>query len=76
MSEPSRLSSERHAINPTRARVLPAGAAILEAVMERYGLERLHVSEAGIREGTAFVTAHVGGAWRDRLAELAHGWAR
>lgn len=76
MSEPSHLASGRHAINPIRARVLPAGAAILEAVMERYRLDRLHVSEAGIREGTAYITAHAGGAWRDRLRELAHGWAR
>jgi exopolyphosphatase/guanosine-5'-triphosphate,3'-diphosphate pyrophosphatase len=76
MAEPSQEASERHAINPVRARVLPAGAAILEAIMGRYGLDRLHVSEASIREGTAYVTAHAGACWRDRLGSLAHGWDR
>ena len=74
MTEPSSLASERHAINPIRARVLPAGAAILEAIMDRYGLDRLHVSDAGVREGTAYVTAHAGVGWRDRLEVLALGW--
>lgn len=76
MAEPSHEASERHAVNPIRARVLPAGAAILEAVMKRYGLDRLHVSEAGIREGTAHITAYAGACWRDRLRSLAHGWDR
>ncbi len=76
MAEPSAEASERHAIHAVRARVLPAGAAILEAILDRYGLDRLHVSEAGIREGTAFVTAHAGRTWRDRLEDLAHGWDR
>jgi exopolyphosphatase/guanosine-5'-triphosphate,3'-diphosphate pyrophosphatase len=76
MTEPSRLASERHAIHQVRARILPAGAAILEAILDRYGLDRLRVSEEGIREGTAFVTTQARGAWRDRLKTLAHGWDR
>jgi exopolyphosphatase/guanosine-5'-triphosphate,3'-diphosphate pyrophosphatase len=74
MTETSALAAERHAVNPVRARILPAGAAIMEAILARYGLERLHVSEAGVREGTCLVTAHAGPAWRDRLEALAHGW--
>jgi exopolyphosphatase/guanosine-5'-triphosphate,3'-diphosphate pyrophosphatase len=74
MSEPSAVAAERHAVNVVRARILPAGAAILEAILDRYGLDRLHVSEAGVREGTAYVTAYAGLGWRDRLETLAHGW--
>ena len=76
MTEPAALASERHAINPIRARILPAGAAILEAILARYHLDRLSVSEAGIREGTVLVTAHAGIGWRDQLEALAHGWVR
>ncbi len=76
MTEPAALASERHAVNPIRARILPAGAAILEAILGHYRLERLSVSEAGIREGTVLVTAQAGIAWRDRLEHLARGWLR
>lgn len=65
---------ERHLIKPARARILPAGAAIMDALLTRYGIARIRVSEAGIREGAILVVDHVGLAWRDRLAELAHGW--
>ena len=73
-TEPAALASERHLVNPIRARILPAGAAILDAVLARYGIDRIGVSEAGIREGTILVVDHAGIAWRDRLATLAHGW--
>jgi len=75
-SEPFEEAAARHAVNLTRARTLPAGAAILEAVLERYELDRLHVSEEGIREGTILAVARGGVAWRDRLPELALGWGR
>jgi len=75
-SEPFAHAAARHSINLTRARILPAGAAILEAVLERYGLDRLRVSEDGIREGAILAVARGDVAWRDRLAELALGWGR
>lgn len=65
---------ERHLVKPIRARLLPAGAAIMDALLTRYGVTRIRVSDAGIREGAILVVDHVGGAWRDRLPELAHGW--
>jgi exopolyphosphatase/guanosine-5'-triphosphate,3'-diphosphate pyrophosphatase len=73
-TEPSAQASQRHAVNPTRARILPAGAVIVDALLEHYGLEQLRVSEDGIREGAILVAAHAGRAWRDRLPELALGW--
>jgi exopolyphosphatase/guanosine-5'-triphosphate,3'-diphosphate pyrophosphatase len=73
-TEPAAVASERHLINPIRARILPAGAAIMDAILDRYGVDRIRVSEAGIREGTILAVDHGGPAWRDRLAVLAHGW--
>lgn len=73
-SEPSVQAAERYAINPKRARLLPAGAVILEAILAHFGLDELTVSEAGVREGIVLSLAHAGIAWRDQLALLARGW--
>ena len=73
---PAADTSERFALNPTRARLLPAGAVIVRALMRRYGVDRVRVSEAGMREGAILAAHHAGRAWRDRLPELAHGWRR
>jgi exopolyphosphatase / guanosine-5'-triphosphate,3'-diphosphate pyrophosphatase len=73
-SMPVAVATERFAINPIRARILPAGAAILSAILDRYEVAQVRVSEAGIREGAVLAVAHAGPAWRDRLVGLAHGW--
>lgn len=64
----------RFGITPTRARLLPAGAAILGALMERYGMVRATAVEEGLREGVVLALARAGRDWRDRLDALAHGW--
>lgn len=69
-------TSARFGVNPTRARLLPAGAAIVDALMRRYDVDTVRVSEEGMREGAILVARHAGRAWRDHLAELAHGWRR
>jgi exopolyphosphatase/pppGpp-phosphohydrolase len=74
LTEPAALAAERHAVNPTRARLLPAGAAIMAAILEHFRIDRLRVSEAGIREGTVLATHHDPIGWRDRLPILARGW--
>jgi len=73
-AQPADLAAERYQIRPTRARILPAGAVILDAVLERYAVSALRVSETGIREGTILAVNHAGPGWRDRLATLAQGW--
>jgi exopolyphosphatase / guanosine-5'-triphosphate,3'-diphosphate pyrophosphatase len=73
-AEPAEYAARRHAIKPERARILPAGAVIVDAILRRYGVDSLRVSEAGIREGAILAETHAGPAWRDRLAELALGW--
>jgi len=74
MEVPSAEASVRHRVNLMRARILPAGAVIVDALLEHYGLDQLRVSEDGIREGAIHAAAHAGRAWRDRLPELALGW--
>jgi exopolyphosphatase / guanosine-5'-triphosphate,3'-diphosphate pyrophosphatase len=39
------------AINPDRADIIVAGAAIIEAEMEQFGLEEIHVSHRELRDG-------------------------
>jgi exopolyphosphatase/pppGpp-phosphohydrolase len=73
-SEPAAVAAERHLINPIRARILPAGAAIVDALLEHYGADELRVSEAGVREGAILAVDHAGPTWRDHLGDLAHGW--
>jgi exopolyphosphatase/guanosine-5'-triphosphate,3'-diphosphate pyrophosphatase len=65
---------EQFLVRPARARILGAGAAIVEAIMNRYGVDEVRVADGGVREGTVVAVAHAGGSWRDRLEELAHGW--
>ena len=73
-TEPAAQAASRHGIREPRARILPAGAVIVDAILRHYGAEALRVSEAGIREGAILAAAHAGRAWRDRLPDLAHGW--
>ncbi len=73
-ARPAADTSERFGVNPTRAGLLPAGAVIVEALMRRYGVDQVRVSEEGMREGAILAAHHAGRAWRDRLPELAHGW--
>ena len=72
--ERSAEAASRHLIRPERARILPAGALIVDALLERFAAERLYVSEEGIRSGLLLATAAAGPAWRDRLPRLAGGW--
>ncbi len=73
-AEPAAYVALHHAVNPLRARVLPAGVAILEAFLDRYGVRRIRVVDTGIREGAVLVASRVGASWRDDLDELARGW--
>lgn len=73
-AEPADVAAERHGVSPLRVRLLPAGAAILDAVLERYGHDQLEVSDLGMREGILLAAGRAGTAWRSTLAELANGW--
>jgi exopolyphosphatase/pppGpp-phosphohydrolase len=64
----------RHKLRVERTRVLPAGAAIMSAILERYRVHQVTISESGIREGLVIALAHAGSGWRDALPSLVHGW--
>ena len=63
----------KRSVNLRRARILTAGAALAEAVLIRYGLERLEVSDASLREGAILAAWMAGDAWPDRLPQLVAG---
>ena len=57
-------------IRAARSRLLPAGAVILLAVMDRWRVDAVEVSPAGLREGAVLARAGAGRCWRDRLEAL------
>ena len=58
--------ARRHGIDATRARVLPGGVVILEALRRHYGVDALHVTERGLRFGMVL-------AWRERGEDWPEG---
>lgn len=64
---PAESVAAARGLRAARVRLLPAGAAIVEALLGRFGVERARVSEAGIREGLVRVVDRDGPAWRDRV---------
>jgi len=71
---PAATLVEQDGVNPVRASLMAAGAILVEAILDRYGVDVATVSEAGLREGAILVADHAGVAWRDQLTRLAHGW--
>ncbi len=72
--DPAAGVAARFGITATRAHLLPAGAALLEALMDRYEVALVTAVEEGLREGLVLALARAGAGWRDRLDALAHGW--
>ena len=73
-SHPAEATAARFGISRLRASILPAGAAIVGAFLDRYAVPQGQVSEASIREGTILAVARAGDRWRERLPELTRGW--
>lgn len=71
---PAAELARQRAIRPERARLLPAGVAVVAALLERYGSRGARVSEGSLREGTVLALAQAGAGWRDALPALAGGW--
>jgi exopolyphosphatase/pppGpp-phosphohydrolase len=66
--------ADRHGVRLSRAKVLAAGATILIGALERYGLDRLRVTEGGLREGLILAFDRAGPGWRAELPDLVRGW--
>jgi exopolyphosphatase/guanosine-5'-triphosphate,3'-diphosphate pyrophosphatase len=74
--ETASQAATRHGLKEPRARMMAAGAALVLAVIERYGIDRIRVDDNGIREGLTLAAVHAGDDWRQHLAWMAHGWSR
>ena len=70
----SKLSSaqvvEHFGVRSQRALQLPAGAAIVDALLERLDLVDAGVAETSLRDGAIIAAARFGEAWPARVAEL------
>jgi exopolyphosphatase/guanosine-5'-triphosphate,3'-diphosphate pyrophosphatase len=73
-STPAEVLAATHGMREARIRLLAAGAAIIETVLDRVGMASGRVVDTGLREGAIIAADRAGVAWRDRLDELAHGW--
>jgi exopolyphosphatase/pppGpp-phosphohydrolase len=63
----------RYGVRPQRARQLAAAAQIVDALLERLGLDEGEVSDASLRDGAILAAARFGDAWPTRLGELLSG---
>jgi exopolyphosphatase/guanosine-5'-triphosphate,3'-diphosphate pyrophosphatase len=62
--------SSAFAISERRARLLPAGLSILEALLQQTGVTDLRIDRGGIREGVIIAEALGGSKWRGALSDL------
>ena len=62
--------SARYNVKPRRARQLAAGVAIVETLLERYGLEGADVSDASLRDGAIIAGARLGDDWTASIERL------
>jgi exopolyphosphatase/guanosine-5'-triphosphate,3'-diphosphate pyrophosphatase len=74
VATPAEMLAATYAMREARIRLLAAGAAIIETVLDRVGMTFGRVVDTGIREGAIIAADRAGDGWRDRLEELAHGW--
>jgi exopolyphosphatase/guanosine-5'-triphosphate,3'-diphosphate pyrophosphatase len=59
--------TEHFGVRPRRARQLAAGAAIVEVLLDHFGLAEALVSNASLRDGAIIAAARFGGEWPERL---------
>jgi exopolyphosphatase/pppGpp-phosphohydrolase len=72
-AEPAVVLAAASGVNLRRLRQLAAGAAIVEAFLERFALDGADVSTVSPREGAILAAAAAGDAWPDALPALARG---
>ncbi|HYX50229.1 MAG TPA: CHAD domain-containing protein, partial [Ktedonobacteraceae bacterium] len=71
---PSKEIAKRYEQRIERARVLPAGGLIIQAVMQYLQLKEIHVSSHGVREGALLAYARYGQAWLEEVNSIASKW--
>ena len=60
----------QYAISQRRARLLPAGIAIIEALLQQTAVREEHIDDGGIREGAINAIALRGARWKSSLPDL------
>ena len=74
-AEPAAVLSASSGVNLRRVRQLAAGGAIVEAFLDRFGLDGAEVSSVSLREGAILAAAAAGDEWLAALPALAAGRA-
>lgn len=64
---------QRHGVAEARARLLGAGAAVLQTTAEYLGTGSLSISRRGVREGAVIARLRAGDGWLDAAAK-GDGW--
>jgi exopolyphosphatase/guanosine-5'-triphosphate,3'-diphosphate pyrophosphatase len=67
-SVPAAKIARRFHIDAGRARLLPAGGAVLQGAMDLLGVDRLRSRRRGIREGAMLTFARTGRGWLEAAA--------
>jgi exopolyphosphatase/pppGpp-phosphohydrolase len=70
MSRPAAELAHDAGLRERRILQMAAGASLIEAALDCYGLDRFEASEASLREGAVLARAHAGTSWREQLASL------
>jgi exopolyphosphatase/guanosine-5'-triphosphate,3'-diphosphate pyrophosphatase len=70
---PMAAVSSRFNVRPRRARQLAAGVAIVELLLERFGLDSADVSDASLRDGAIIAAARLGDSWTGAFEDLVAG---
>jgi hypothetical protein len=68
---PSKEIAKRYDQRLERARILPAGGLIIQAVMKHLNLDEIHVSSHGVREGALLAYTRYGQQWLDEVNSIA-----
>ncbi len=70
---PSAELVETYGLRERRVRQMAAGASLIEAALDCYGLDALAASDASLREGAVLAWERAGDAWLEQLESLVAG---
>ena len=68
---PAKEIAKRYQQSIERARILPAGGLIMQAVMQHLHLKEIRVSSQGVREGALLAHARYGQPWLEEVNSIA-----
>jgi exopolyphosphatase/pppGpp-phosphohydrolase len=67
---PTDTIAAEYGVSARRAQQLAGGAALLDAILARYGVATLDVSDASLREGAILAAIRGGEGWLERLPQM------